>query len=182
MTVGRWDAGEAYKGVDHLIAALPELVREVPDLHLVAIGGGSDLSRLERLARQSGAAERIHFLPFLEPEKLDAAYDFCDVFALPSRGEGFGLVFLEAMSHHKPVVGGAHGGTPDIIEDGVSGYLVRYGEVSELADRLQRLLTDEPLRIRMGTAARQRVVRDFTFERFSAEFAARLDALLNAVR
>ena len=182
MTVGRWDAGEAYKGVDHLIAALPELLRDVPDLHLVAIGEGSDLPRLERLARQSGAAERIHFLPFLEPEKLDAAYDFCDVFALPSRGEGFGLVFLEAMSHCKPVVGGAHGGTPDIIEDGVSGYLVRYGEVSELADRLRQLFTDEPLRSRMGSAARQRVVHDFTFERFSAEFAARLDALLNAVR
>jgi phosphatidyl-myo-inositol dimannoside synthase len=182
LTVGRWDAGEAYKGVDHLIAALPELLRGVPDLHLVAIGGGSDLLRLEQLARQSRAAKRIHFLPFLDPEKLDAAYDCCDVFALPSRGEGFGLVFLEAMSHCKPVVGGAHGGTPDIIEDGVSGYLVRYGEVSELASRLRQLLTDEPLRRQMGTAARERVLRDFTFERFSAEFTARLDALLATSR
>ena len=168
--------------MDHLIAALPELLRDVPDLHLVAIGGGSDLPRLEQLARQSGAAERIHFLPFLDPEKLDAAYGCCDVFALPSRGEGFGLVFLEAMSHCKPVVGGAHGGTPDIIEDGVSGYLVQYGEVPELANRLRRLLTDEPSRHRMGTAARERVVRDFTFERFSAEFTSRLDALLSAAR
>lgn len=180
LTIGRWDAGEAYKGVDHLIAALPELLRDVPDLHLVAIGGGSDLPRLEQLARESGAAERIHFLPFLDPEKLNAAYDFCDVFALPSRGEGFGLVFLEAMSHGKPVVGGAHGGTPDIIEDGVSGYLVRYGEVSTIADRLRTLLTDEPLRQRMGAAARQRVVRDFTFERFATELTARLDALTTA--
>jgi phosphatidylinositol alpha-1,6-mannosyltransferase len=182
LTVGRWDAGEAYKGVDHLIAALPELLRDVSDLHLVAIGGGSDLPRLEQLSRQSSAAENIHFLPFLDPEQLDAAYDSCDVFALPSRGEGFGLVFLEAMSHCKPVVGGAHGGTPDVIEDGESGYLVRYGEVSELANRLRRLLTDEPLRRRMGTAARYRVVRDFTFERFSAEFTARLDGLLSAAR
>jgi glycosyltransferase involved in cell wall biosynthesis len=182
LTVGRWDAGEAYKGVDHLIAALPELLQDVPDLHLVAIGGGSDLPRLEQLARQSGAAEHIHFLPFLAPEKLDAAYDFCDVFALPSRGEGFGLVFLEAMSHCKPVVGGAHGGTPDIIEDGVNGYLVQYGEVAALTGRLRQLLTDEPLRRRMGAAACDRVVRDFMFERFSAEFTARLDALLALAR
>ena len=182
LTVGRWDAREAYKGVDHLIAALPQLLRDVSDLHLVAIGGGSDLPRLERLARQSGVAERIHFLPFLEPERLEAAYDFCDVFALPSRGEGFGLVFLEAMSHSKPVVGGAHGGTPEIIEDGVSGYLVEYGEVSALADRLRQILIDEPLRHRMGAAAHECVVRDFTFERFSVEFTARLDALLAAAR
>jgi glycosyltransferase involved in cell wall biosynthesis len=178
LTVGRWDAGEAYKGVDHLIAVLPELLRDTPNLHLVAVGEGTDLPRLKQLAQVSGAAERIRFLPFMPPDKLQAAYDCCDVFSLPSRGEGFGLVFLEAMSHGKPVVAGAHGGIPDVVEDGVSGYLVPYGNISELADRLRRLLTDDSLRRRMGQAARQRVLRDFTFERFTTELAARLDTLL----
>jgi glycosyltransferase involved in cell wall biosynthesis len=114
----------------------------------------------------------------LESQQLNDAYERCDVFALPSRGEGFGLVFLEAMSHAKPVIGGAHGGTPDIIEDGISGYLVSYGDVPAVTDRLRRLLTNEHLRRRMGTAARDRVLQDFTFERFSAELTARLDSLL----
>jgi glycosyltransferase involved in cell wall biosynthesis len=182
LTVGRWDAGEAYKGVDHLIAALPKLLEDVHDLHLVAVGEGSDLSRLVQYARQSRREDRIHFLPFLEPAKLKAAYDCCDVFALPSRGEGFGLVFLEAMSCGKPVVGGAHGGIPDVIEDGVTGYLVRHGDVPALVDRLRRLLTDDSLRCRMGAAARERVLRHFTFERFSTEFAAKLGSLMAVPR
>jgi glycosyltransferase involved in cell wall biosynthesis len=178
LTVGRWDASEAYKGVDHLILALPRLLDAVPELHLVAVGGGSDLPRLERLALQSGVAARVHFLKPLQQEALWSAYQFCDVFALPSRGEGFGLVFLEAMAHAKPVVGGAHGGTPEIVEDGVSGYLVPHGDVAQLADRLGRLLTDETTRLRMGAQALERVRRDFTFDRFSRDLTAVLEGLL----
>jgi phosphatidylinositol alpha-1,6-mannosyltransferase len=182
LTVGRWSAEDAYKGVDHLIAAMPQLLRSVPDVHLVAVGEGNELPRLRQLARSSAASERIHFPPFMTQEKLDAAYASCDVFALPSRGEGFGLVFLEAMSHGKPVVGGAHGGTPDIIEDGVTGYLVQYGDVAVLGDRLRQLLTNDSFRLQMGAAARQRVLRDYTFDRFSSELASQLDGLLAASR
>ena len=177
LTVGRWDAREAYKGVDHLIMALPRLLETVPELHLVAIGSGSDVPRLERLAQQSGVAAHIHFLSALPPEDLWSAYDFCDVFALPSRGEGFGLVFLEAMAHGKPVVGGAHGGIPDIIEDGATGYLVRYGDVAQLTDCLQRLLSDDTARGCMGARALERVRRDFTFDRFSRDLAEALESL-----
>ena len=178
LTIGRWDASEAYKGVDVLIAALPGLLRAVPEAHLVAIGGGNDLPRLRRLANESGVAQRIHFLPFLKPEELWSAYEYCDVFALPSRGEGFGLVFLEAMAHAKPVIGGAHGGTPEIIEDGKSGYLVAHGDVKRLTELLQSLLTDESFRCQMGARALERVRRGFMFGRFSGEFRGLLESLL----
>jgi phosphatidylinositol alpha-1,6-mannosyltransferase len=177
LTVGRWDAAEAYKGVDHLIMAMPLLLDDVPDVHLVAIGNGSDLPRLVQLAHQCGVVGRVHFHPFLYPKELWSAYDFCDVFALPSRGEGFGLVFLEAMAHAKPVIGGAHGGTPEVVEDGVNGYLVQHGDVGQLVDRLRRLLTNESLRCQMGTQGRERVLTRFTFDRFSAEFEALLQTL-----
>jgi phosphatidylinositol alpha-1,6-mannosyltransferase len=180
LTVGRWDAAEAYKGVDHLIMALPLLLNEVPDVHLVAIGDGSDLRRLTQLAHQCGVVGRVHFHPFLRPDELRSAYDFCDVFALPSRGEGFGLVFLEAMAHAKPVIGGAHGGTPEVVEDGVDGYLVQHGDVGQLVDRLRRLLTNESLRRQMGAQGRERVLEYFAFDRFSAEFKALLQALLES--
>jgi len=178
LTVGRWDAREAYKGVDHLIMALPALLRTVRDLHLVAIGGGTDLPRLERLAQQSGVSRHVHFLGQMQPEELSAAYGACELFALPSRGEGFGLVFLEAMSHGKPVIGGAHGGTPEIIEEGISGYLVQHGDVAQLTARLRHLLSDEPCRRRMGEQACERVRSNFTYPRFSAELTGLLECVL----
>jgi glycosyltransferase involved in cell wall biosynthesis len=178
LTVGRWDAREAYKGVDHLISVLPQLLASVPDVHLVAIGSGTDLPRLRRLAQESGAGDKIHFLSSLPQEQLAPAYEACEVFALPSRGEGFGLVFLEAMSHGKPVIGGAHGGTPDVIDDGTTGYLVEYGNLAQLRDRLRHLLTDETARRSMGAQALQRVCRDFTFDCFSRNLDEALEPLL----
>jgi phosphatidyl-myo-inositol dimannoside synthase len=178
LTVGRWDAREAYKGVDHLILALPRLLEIVPELHLVAVGSGTDVPRLQRLAQESRVTANVHFLSSLPQEQLAPAYDSCDVFALPSRGEGFGLVFLEAMSHGKPVIGGAHGGTPDVIDDGATGYLIPYGNVEQLGDRLKLLLTDETARRSMGARALDRVRRDFTFDRFSHNLEEALGPLL----
>jgi glycosyltransferase involved in cell wall biosynthesis len=166
LTVGRWDAREAYKGVDHLILALPKLLESVPDVHLVAVGSGTDLPRLEALAQESGVPHRVHFLSGISNDQLAAAYSASDIFALPSRGEGFGLVFLEAMSHGKPVIGGTHGGTPDVIADGADGYLIEYGKVDQLEDRLRHLLNNEEARRHMGARALERVCRDFTFGRF----------------
>lgn len=97
---------------------------------------------------------------------------------MPSRGEGFGLVFIEAMARGKPVIGGAHGGTPEIIEDGINGYLVRYGDVEQLADRLQRLISNDSLRREMGAQAFAKVRREFTFGRFSSELSVILNELL----
>lgn len=172
LTVGRWDAREAYKGVDHLIAAMPALLKAFSDVHLVAVGEGSDLPRLQSLARKSAASKHIHFLSFIAHDQLPNVYGHCTIFAMPSRGEGFGLVFIEAMASGKPVIGGAHGGTPDVIDDGVNGYLVRYGDVSQLVDRLTRLLSDNSLRQSMGAQALAKVQRDFTFARFSAALSA----------
>jgi phosphatidyl-myo-inositol dimannoside synthase len=178
LTVGRWEASEAYKGVDHLIAALPTLLRIFPDIQLVAVGEGSDLPRLQSLARESGVSGHVHFLPFIAHDELLNAYDHCDVFAMPSRGEGFGLVFIEAMARGKPVIGGAHGGVPEIIDDGINGYLVGYGDIEQLADRLQGLLSNDSRRREMGAHALAKARREFTFARFLSELNIVLTELL----
>jgi glycosyltransferase involved in cell wall biosynthesis len=97
---------------------------------------------------------------------------------MPSRGEGFGLVFIEAMARGKPVIGGAHGGTPEIIGDGTDGFLVPFGDVPRLLDRLKRLLANDSLRHEMGAHALAKARRDFTFARFSSELAAILNEIL----
>ncbi len=170
LSVGRWAATERYKGVDTLIAAVSRLLPAVPDLYLVAVGDGDDRRRLEQLALEMGVAARVRFLRELTQEELLACYRHCDVFALPSRGEGFGLVFLEAMASGKPVVGGTHGGTPEIVEDGVTGLLVPYGDVERVSQALEKLLTNEPLRRQMGQRAQSRVQSAYRFENFRVEF------------
>ena len=157
---------------------LPALLSTVPDLHLVAIGDGTDLPRLEGLAKQLGVSAHVHFLGQMQPEEVSVAYGACELFALPSRGEGFGLVFLEAMSHGKPVIGGAHGGTPEIIEEGITGYLVQHGDVTQLTERLLHLMSDESCRRQMGEKAFARARSDFTYPRFSKELTGLLDHVL----
>ncbi len=166
LTVGRWDPVERYKGADTLIDALPGVLKTAPETSLVLVGDGEDRPRLEQLARDLGVSEHAHFLDGLTPAQLFACYANCDVFALPSRGEGFGLVFLEAMANAKPVIGGAHGGIPDIVEDGVTGLLVPHGDVERLAHALESLLTNPSRAGEMGARGRDRVAEGFSFAQF----------------
>lgn len=178
LTVGRWDPAERYKGADTLISTLPRVLQSVPEAALALVGDGEDRSRLEQLARQSGVADHVHFLFGLSQEELFACYAHCDVFALPSRAEGFGLVFLEAMANSKPVIGGAHGGTPEVIEDGVSGLLVPHGDVAMLSNALVSLLSDPARAREMGARGCQRVQKDYTFERFQSGLSQVLEDVL----
>lgn len=180
LSVTRLAASEGYKGVDLVIAALPLIAARVPDVHYVVVGDGDDRPRLEELSRQKGLAARVHFLGRLDSlsAELAACYSACDVFVLPSRGEGFGIVFLEAMAFAKPVVGGAHGGTLDVIEDGRTGMLVPPGDVEQLARVLESLLTNRTLRDDLGRRARERVQTNFLFEHFRQRLAAILDEMV----
>jgi glycosyltransferase involved in cell wall biosynthesis len=167
LTVGRWFADERYKGMDTLITALPRLLTEWPDVQLVAVGEGDDQEWLQQIADGSGVRRHVHFLSGLTYSQIAACYEACEVFALPSRGEGFGLVYLEAMACGKPVIGGAHGGAPEVIEDGKSGYLVQHGDAGQLATSLETLLADPGLSKEMGARGRERVERDFKFNVFA---------------
>ena len=177
LTVGQWRASEKYKGLDTLVAAMPKVMARVPDAWLVAVGEGDDRERLKSLARESGVGERMVFLDGLSQEELRSCYAKCEVFALPSKGEGFGLVFLEAMAAGKPVIGGAHGGTPDVVEDGVTGILVPHGDSERLAEALQRVLMDERLGKEMGRRGKERVEQVYRFE----QFANRLREILGSL-
>jgi phosphatidylinositol alpha-1,6-mannosyltransferase len=175
LTVGRWDSNEKYKGADTLIAALPLALKTVSDVSLVLVGDGNDRPRLEQHARDLQVLDRVHFLRGVTPEQLSACYANCDVFALPSSGEGFGMVFLEAMAYGKPVIGGAHGGIPDLVEDGKTGLLVPHGDVQRLAQAIELILGDSSRAAQMGARGRDRIATAFSF----ALFQARLTGLLS---
>ena len=170
LTVGRWRTEERYKGMDTLITALPRLLPRWPELQLAAVGEGDDRAWLEDLAEENGVRRHVHFLSGLSYEELAACYGHCDIFAMPSKGEGFGLVYLEAMACGKPVIGGAHGGAPEVIDDGRTGYLVPHGDAAQLATAVETLLTDPALGQEMGRRGKQRVEHEFRFSVFAKSF------------
>ncbi len=170
LTVGRWRADERYKGMDTLITALPRLLPRFPELQLAAVGDGDDREWLEDLAEETGVERHVHFLSGLSYAELAACYAHCEVFALPSKGEGFGLVYLEAMACGKPVIGGAHGGAPEVIDDGKTGYLVPHGDTAQLATAIETLLADPALELEMGRRGKQRVENEFRFSVFAKSF------------
>jgi phosphatidylinositol alpha-1,6-mannosyltransferase len=124
LSVGRLDRREAYKGQDRVIAALPELNAKGPKpLYLIA-GEGDDRPRLQTLAVQIGVADQVRFLGEVAEQALPDLYRAADVFALPSTGEGFGIVYLEAMACGTPAIGLDVGGAPDALGDGRLGVMV----------------------------------------------------------
>jgi phosphatidylinositol alpha-1,6-mannosyltransferase len=171
LTVGRWAASERYKGVDDLIRAVGQLRDAFPTLQLVAVGGGDDLPRLKQIASDLKVSDAVHFLEGISRQELAACYSRADIFALPSTGEGFGFVFLEAMAFGKPVVGAAAGGPTDLIDDGVNGFLVPPHDPPALIETLARLLRDDALRAKLGQNGAQIVQQKYRFEAFEASFA-----------
>ncbi len=167
LCVGRWLAAERYKGMDTLITALPRLLTQRPEVQLVLVGSGDDRAWLEDLAEQTGVNRHVHFLTGLTYSEIAACYAACEIFAMPSGGEGFGLVYLEAMACGKPVIGGLHGGAPEVIQDGVTGYLVPHGDPIQLAISMETLLADPVHAKEMGARAKQRAEHDFRFNVFA---------------
>lgn len=139
LSVGRLVHADAYKGFDTLIEAMPAVRQSIPNAQLRIVGTGDDLARLQALAIRHGAEGAVHFAGRLSDEALAEEYAGCTVFALPSRREGFGLVYLEAMIRGKPCLGARAGGTPEVITR-ETGVLVEYGNVPEIAAGLTDLL------------------------------------------
>lgn len=179
LVVGRMSAAERYKGHDQLIAAWPGVLARVPDSQLVIAGDGDDRARLTAEVAARGLSGSVIFPGFVTPDTLSALYDHCALFALPSRGEGFGLVYLEAMCHGKACVGSVHDAAAEVIEDGVTGRLVVQDDISGISRTLAALLLDDEARERLGRTGEARLQRLFSFEQFERRISELLGAPSN---
>jgi glycosyltransferase involved in cell wall biosynthesis len=172
------------KGQDVLIRALPAVRKEFPDLRLLIIGRDdlqamrtSFTEELTTLARELGVSDHVIFTG--HRTDMAALMAACDVFALPSMEEPFGLVYLEAMAMKKPVIALDSGGASEVVEHGRSGLLSAVGDEEALASNLRTLLRDADLRVRMGEYGRREVEARFTPQRMAAD-TARMYASLGA--
>jgi glycosyltransferase involved in cell wall biosynthesis len=130
------------------------------------VGEGPDRKRLERLAVKEGVSGQVRFAGRVPDEELPAYYETCDLFALPSTEEGFGIVYLEAMSHGKPCIGARAAAAPEVIVDGQTGLLALPDDRVSLESALLRLLEFPDEAKRMGQAGRQRLQEQFSFDAF----------------
>ena len=157
LVVGNMYRGALYKGHRELIAAWPRVVRDCPDAELWITSEGDGRAELQAQARSlpTAAASKIVFLGYLERQALEDRYRRCRVFALPSEGEGFGLVFVEAARFGVPCIAGKHDAAKEIVIDNRTGLLVEQNP-DDIATACLRLLTDDQLAMRLGEAGRQR--------------------------
>ena len=175
LTVSRLAPPEREKGIDHTIRALASLVASGQDVQLDIAGEGEDLARLQHIAREEDVAGCVLFHGRTAPDALQRLYGACDVFVLPSAGEGFGIVYLEAMAYARPVVAANAGGAPFVVRPGTSGWLVPYGDPARLAACLAEIVARPDEARRMGLAGRRLLEAEFTFERLVARTARLLE-------
>ena len=155
------------KAIHVLLDATPALLQADPATRVLVVGDGPLRGALEAQARRLGIAHAVQFAGY--QEDVISAYAAMDVFVLPSRDEGFGLVFLEAMAVGVPVVGTRVIGSEDAVEDGATGLLVPYADAPALAQAVRRLLDDAELRCRLRDTAAERVRRSCSREQFAAQ-------------
>lgn len=168
LTVARLTTVDTYKGIDTMIEAMPAVRREFPLARLRIVGQGDDLPRLQALVQRLGVGFAVDFTGPLSDEALRAEYAACDLFALPSRKEGFGLVFLEAMTYGKPCLGARAGGVPEVVTD-ATGQLVEYGNIPDLAAAVSDLV-----RHPRDSEVVRRHADSFAFPAFTRRLAAAL--------
>ncbi|MFC1631390.1 glycosyltransferase family 4 protein [Candidatus Omnitrophota bacterium] len=168
---------EKRKGVHLLVQAIPVILDQIPEASFQIIGrdtfltadvisftGNQNQSFQTKLINNlpEKYRDRVHFLGYVEDNKLAEYYSCCDLFVAPSLYESFGFIYIEAMAHGKPVIGSKVGGVSEVVIDQETGILVPPKDVVSLAESIISLLKDRPRKEKMGQAARRHVEMNFT--------------------
>jgi glycosyltransferase involved in cell wall biosynthesis len=168
------------KGHVVLLRAFAEARREVPELTLEVAGRGPLEPALKALAKELGIEDAVQFLGYVSP--IADAIDRSAAVVVPSLGEGFGMVALEAMERARPVVAADIGGLGELVVDGETGLLVASGEAEPLARALVEIASDPERRRAMGEAGRRRALEQFAEQRNVERTELLYEALLNGSR
>ncbi len=170
LTLGRIAGEERSKGFDEVLEVLPSLLHTDPDLIYLIAGRGNDVARLEEKARVLGVESRVVFTGFVSEDEKADLYNLADVYVMPSRGEGFGFVLLEAMACGVPVIGSRHDGGREALAQGALGQLVDPSNPAEIRAAILDALGNRTREIPAGISA-------FTYQAFEQRVHRIVDAL-----
>jgi glycosyltransferase involved in cell wall biosynthesis len=138
--VARLADSERFKGYDQVLKALPKIRQTLPNVHYLIVGKGPDRPRIEQLIEDLEVQDCVTLTGFIPDEELGDHYNLCDVFAMPSKREGFGIVYLEALACGKPALGGNQDGAVDALCAGKLGALVDPDNIEAIAASLIQML------------------------------------------
>jgi len=170
------------KGQDRLIEAMPEILKSVPDAHVLMVGQGPYLSHLKKLVAEHNLNENVSFIGRIQYAQLPQYICVGDIFVMPSRTrffglevEGLGIVYLEASACGLPVIAGSSGGAPDAVLNGVTGFVVDGQDKHEIAVAAIRLLSNLEQAKIMGAAGREWIIENWRWEIWSERFNSLLE-------
>ena len=158
MTLGRLSAAERYKGIDEVLELMPSLVQEMPDLIYLIVGDGDDRVRLESKTASLGMKRQVVFTGYIPEEQKADHYRLADAFVMPGRGEGFGIVYLEAMACGIPVVASKADASREAVLGGRLGLLTDPRSPEEIRVAIKQALA-QPRSL-------QKDLEHFSFDRF----------------
>lgn len=178
LTVSRLAASEKYKGYDEIIRVLPKIIKEVPEVKYVLVGEGDDAERVRQLTKEYHLNDRVVLTGRVSDSELLDYFNLCDVFAMPSKGEGFGIVFLNALACGKPVVAGNKDASREPLLNGELGILVDPENKDEIAAAIINILkkkTDK--KFFDSQFLRKRVLEVYGFDKFKERVRILLNEL-----
>ena len=165
------------KGQDHLIEAMPEILKSIPQAHLLLVGEGPYREHLQTLVKKHNLEASVTFIGRIQYKDLPTYICVGDIFAMPSRSrlmglevEGLGIVYLEASSCGLPVLAGDSGGAPDALVQNETGLVVNGTDDQQIAKAAIKLLTNIELSKKMGLAGRQWIIDKWRWEIWSKDF------------
>lgn len=165
------------KGQDHLIESMPQILKSVPDAHLLLVGQGPHKKLLKSLVKKSNLENNVTFIGRIQFADLPRYICAGEIFAMPSRSrlfglevEGLGIVYLEASACGLPVIAGSSGGAPDAVIPNVTGILVDGTKNLQIASAAIKLLKDPGLAKNMGTAGREWIIKEWRWQIWSEKF------------
>ncbi|MCL5949760.1 MAG: glycosyltransferase family 4 protein [Candidatus Bathyarchaeota archaeon] len=147
LSVGRLNY---QKGFQYLIKAMPSVLHQIPNVKLIIVGEGEQLSYLRQLSKSLGVSQSVIFTGAISQAEIPNAYSAADVFVLPSLFESFGISLIEAQAAGKPVIGTRTGGVPEALVDGETGLLIDPGNFEQLEVAIVQALSDKDLAWKMG--------------------------------
>jgi glycosyltransferase involved in cell wall biosynthesis len=180
LTVARLAASEQRKGYDNLLKSLPQVRREIPDVHYLIVGQGDDRPRIEEIVAQLGLQRSVTLAGYVPNGELCDHYNLCDVFAMPSKQEGLGIVYLEALACGKPTLGGNKDGAIDALCQGELGILVDPDNVEGISRTLIQILQGtypHPI-LYKPEILRQKVINIYGFQQFKQSLSGYLEEFL----
>ena len=175
LIIGRMWSEERGKGHDSLFAAWPRVRRAVPEAELWIVGQGDDVPRLQARAKESELGDCVHFLGRVDDAELARCYRHAALLVMPSRQEGFGLVYAEALWHGTPCIASTADAAREVVSDDETGRLVPYDDPGALAEALIALFSDTDLRSRLGAAGMREARERFGYPRFRDDLRAALE-------